>query len=69
MKLFTKFGSSTLKFIHFHEVHHLLVEVHLVPHLPVLLDLLGGGLWWNGVVYGLLSIGAKFNLSRRHRSH
>ena len=35
IKLFTKFGSSSLKFIHFHEVHDLLVEVHLVPLLAV----------------------------------
>ena len=69
MKLFTKFGSSTKKFIHFHEVHYLFVEVHLVTHLSLLIDLLGGGPWCNGVVNGLILIGAKFHLSRRHRSH
>ena len=26
------------KFIHFHEVHHLLIDVHLVPLLSVHLD-------------------------------
>ncbi len=48
--LFAKFDCSTPKFRHFHEVPHLLIEVHLVPLLPVHLDLLFGGPWWNEVV-------------------
>ncbi len=52
MKLFAKFDYSTPKFIHYHEVPHLLVEVHLVPLHPVQLGLLLGGPQWNVVVLG-----------------
>ena len=40
------------KFYNFYMVHHLLVEVYLVPPLPEYLDLCGGGPWWNMVVLG-----------------
>ena len=52
MKHIPKFCCSNPKFDHFHEVHHLLLEVHLVPLLPVHLDLQGDGPWWNKLIYG-----------------
>ncbi len=60
MKLFPKFGRTTPKFVHIHEVHHLLIEVHYVSLLLVHLDLLDGGHWWNEVALGPKKHSPKF---------
>ena len=64
MDLFLHSGCSTPKFYHFHEVHHLLVEVHLVPLVIVHLDLLDVGQQWIvGAIYHIRH-GAKYEHSR-----
>ena len=64
LKQISKFCCSNPKFDHFYKVHHLLVEVHLVPLLPVHLNLHGGDPWWNMVILGLMKNIAKFEHSR-----
>ena len=46
--------------MHLHKAPHLLVEVHLVPLLPVHLDLLYGGPQWNEVALDLEKHSPKF---------
>ena len=64
MDLFLHSGCLTPKFYHFHEVHHLLVEVHLVPLLIVHLDLLDGGQQWIVDAIHHIRHGAKYEHSR-----
>ncbi len=55
---------SIFKFIiYFYELHHLLVEVHLVLLLTVHQGLLLGGPWWNEMVLGSEKNFPKFHCS------